>query len=162
MMLRFARAFIQALRLTLRGESLTPAHFRSLEAWNEAGLTKLNRAEQAAVAERVDLAALRLKLDGRPTSLELALQMLRHNLTEEYPRLIRLDDPHSMTVVQSSNLNDQYRIAQFAESESISSPVIAPGAGRVERALAEFAVHRGAAIRALVASIGDRPFKRNL
>lgn len=123
MMMRYARAFIQALRLTLRGETLTPAHYRPLEAWIEAGLTKLNRAEQVA-AERVDLSALQLKLDGRPTSLEITLKMLRHNLTEEYPRLIRLDDPHSMTVVQSSNMNDQYRIAQFAAADAVSSTAL--------------------------------------
>lgn len=133
-MLRFARAFIQALRLTLRGESLTPAHYRPLEAWIEAGLVKLKRAERIAAAERVDLSALRLKLDGRPTSLELSLRMLRHNLTEEYPRLILLDDPHSMTVVQSSNLNDQYRVSQFAASETISS-------AQFRRALEELNTH---------------------
>jgi len=123
-MLRYLRAFIQALRLTLRGQSLTPAHYRPLAAWIEAGLTKLERAEQVAAAERVELSALRLKLDGRPTSLDISLKMLRHNLMEEYPRLIRLDDPHSMTVVQSSNLNDQYRISQFAESAVISSTAL--------------------------------------
>ena len=133
-MMRFARAFIQALRLTLRGETLTPAHFRALEAWIAAGLTQLERAERAAAAERVDLAALRLKLDGRPTSLETTLLMLRHNLTEEYPRLIRLDDLHSMTVVQSSNMNDQYRVGQFAESDAISSAAL-------RRALHELNAH---------------------
>lgn len=133
-MIRFARAVIQALRLTLRGETLTPAHYRPLEAWIETGLTKLERAEQVAAAERVDLSALQLKLDGRPTSLDITLKMLRHNLTEEYPRLIRLDDPHSMTVVQSSNLNDQYRISQFAESDAISSAAL-------RRALAELNDH---------------------
>ena len=120
-MIRYARAFIHALRLTLRGESLTPPRYRPLEAWIEAGSTKLKRAEQVAAAERVDLSALRLPLDGRPTSIETTLAMLRHNLTDVYPRLIRLDDPHSMTVVQSSNMNDQYRVAQFAAADALSS-----------------------------------------
>ena len=123
-MIRFARAFIQALRLTLRGESLTPAHYRRLEDWIATGMTLLVDAERVAAAAKVDPAALRLKLDGRQTSLETSLAMLRHNLAEEYPRLIRLDDPHSMTVVQSSNLNDQYRIGQFAAADAISSPAL--------------------------------------
>lgn len=123
-MIRFARAFLGALRLTLRGESPSPAHYRPLEAWIAAGLTRLEKAEEAAAADRVHLAALRLKLDGRPTSLDTTLNMLRHNLIEAYPRLIRLDDPHSMTVVQSSNLNDQYRVAQFAASDAISSAAL--------------------------------------
>lgn len=133
-MIRFARAFIQALRMTLRGQSLTPAHYRPLEAWIAAGLTKLERTEKVAAAEHIDLSALRLKLDGRPTSLAISLKMLRHNLTEEYPRLIRLDDPHSMTVVQSSNMNDQYRVAQFAAADAVSSPAL-------RRALADLDAH---------------------
>lgn len=133
-MIRFALAFIQALRLTLRGESLTPSHFRALEDWIATSMTLLADAERAAAAAKVDPAALRLKLDGRQTSLETSLAMLRHNLLEEYPRLIRLDDPHSMTVVQSSNLNDQYRIAQFAAAAAISSPAL-------RRALDELSEH---------------------
>ena len=124
-MMRFARAFLQALRLTLRGESVTPAHYRPLETWIRDGLTLLDTAERAAATERIDLVALKLKLDGRPTSLDITLNMLRHNLTEEYPRLMRLDDPHSMTVVQSSNMNDQYRVAQFTQSDVISSAACA-------------------------------------
>ncbi len=123
-MMRFTRAFLQALRLTLRGESPIPARFWPLEAWIGDGLTLLDRAERAAASDSVALAALELKLDGRMTSLESALAMARHNLTEVYPRLIRLDDPHSMTVVQSSNLNDQYRLSQFAESDLIASAAL--------------------------------------
>ncbi len=133
-MIRFARAFIQALRLTIRGESLTPPHFRALEDWIAISTTLLDNAERAAAAANVEPATLRLKLDGRQTSLETSLAMLRHNLLEEYPRLIRLDDPHSMTVVQSSNLNDQYRIAQFAAADALS-----PSALR--RALNELKTH---------------------
>ncbi|MYD09095.1 MAG: hypothetical protein F4X02_03535 [Chloroflexi bacterium] len=117
-MKRFLRALVQALRLTLKGESLTPRHFRPLEDWIARGLDLLNEAERAAAAQRLDLAALQLKLDGRPISLARTLQMLRHNLVNEYPRLIRLDDAFSMMVVSASNMNDQYRVSQFlAQSE---------------------------------------------
>lgn len=64
---------------------------------------------------------LQLKLDGRLTSLEQSLQMLRHNLKNEYPRLMRLNDPYSMMVVQSINMNDQYRISRFLEEGVIES-----------------------------------------
>ena len=47
--------------------------------------------------------------------------MVLHNLVNEYPRLIRLDDSYSLTVVQSSNMNDQYRVGQFAAADAISS-----------------------------------------
>lgn len=113
MMTRFFRALIQALRLTLRGESLAPPHYRPLETWIADGLILLDQARELAVAESMDLANLQLRLDGRPTSLARSLDMVRHNLVDEYPRLIRLDDPYSVMVIQSSNFNDQYRISQF-------------------------------------------------
>ncbi len=118
-MMRFLRALPQALRLTLKGESLTPRHYRPLEIWIARGLELLQRAERSAATEGLDLAALQLKLDGRPTSLERALQMVRYNLVDEYPRLIRLDDAYSMMIVNASNLNDQYRVAQFLALDAI-------------------------------------------
>ena len=69
-----------------------------------------------------DLDSLSLKLDGRPVTLLRSLDMLRHNLVNEYPRLIRLDDPFSMMVVQSSNFNDQYRLSQFLDADMLESP----------------------------------------
>ena len=118
-MMRFLRALPQALRLTLKGESLTPRHFRPLQAWIARGLNLLEGAERSAAAEGLDTAALQLQLDGRPTSLERTLQMLRHNFTNEYPRLIRLDDAWSMMVISASNLNDQYRVAQFLALDAL-------------------------------------------
>lgn len=118
-MMRFLRALTQALRLTLKGETLTPRHYRPLEAWIARGLELAGQVESAAAAQRLDLAALMLKLDGRPVSLERTLQMLRHNLANEYPRLIRLDDAYSMMVVSASNLNDQYRVSQFLAVDEI-------------------------------------------
>ncbi len=136
-MRRFLRAFALALWLTLRGKSPSPARFRPLERWIADGLHLLKRVMDEAAAEGMGGArreTLRLKLDGRPTSLESALGMARHNLDFEYPRLLRLDDPHALTVLQSSNLNDQYRIARFAESDLIESPAL-------KRSLSDLAAH---------------------
>lgn len=136
-MMRFLRAFREALRLTLRGETPTPAHFLPLAEWSAAGLRKLNAARQAAEADGQDLEHIALKLDGRPTSLEQTLQMLRHNLVNEYPRLMRLDDPFSMLVVQSSNMNDQYRLSQFLEQDAIQSKALRGALAELERHLRE-------------------------
>ncbi len=128
-MMRMIRAFLRALVLTLRGESFTPIQFRPLEAWIEVSLRQLDELIKEADKQGIDLAqrqAMQLKLDGRMTSLELSLQMLRHNLVNEYPRLIRQDDPFSMTVVLSINMNDQYRVGQFAASEAMATMQLKP------------------------------------
>ena len=82
-MIRFLRVLTEALRLTLRGETLTPARYRPLEVWIARGLELLQQVERTTAAQRVDPAALQLKLDGRPTSLERTLQMVRHNLVND-------------------------------------------------------------------------------
>ena len=117
-MIRTVRAFFRALQISLRGESLAPVHYRPLEAWMDAVGSQLALVIESADAQGFDRGQrqnLRLKLDGRLTSFEQTLQMLRHNLQNEYPRLIRVNDRYSMMVVQSINLNDQYRMLRFLE-----------------------------------------------
>ncbi len=123
-MKRAIRAFLRALGMTLRGESFAPAHFQPLLAWMDAVEAQLRVVLHSAEQQGLNQSqrqALQLKLDGRMTSLEQSLQMLRHNLKNEYPRLIRLNDSYSMMVVQSLNLNDQYRISRFLADGGIKS-----------------------------------------
>lgn len=123
-MRRVIRAFFGALQMTLRRESLAPAHYRPLTAWMGVVGSQLSLVLETADEHgfhQDQRKNLRLKLDGRLTSFEQSLQMLRHNLKNEYPRLIRLDDRYSMMVVQSINMNDQYRISRFLEEDLIES-----------------------------------------
>ncbi len=123
-MSRAIRAFFLALKMALRGESLAPAHFQPLTDWMdavEAQLALVLATADKQGLDQVQRQALQLKLDGRLTSLEQSLQMLRHNLKNEYPRLIRLNDGYSMMVVQSINMNDQYRVSRFLEDDLIGS-----------------------------------------
>ncbi len=116
-MMRFLRAVLEALRLTIRAETFVPRHYQPLADWIAEGLRLLDRVRECAASGGVALEEIALKLDGRPTSLERSLQMARHNLVNEYPRLMRMDDPFSMAVVQASNFNDHYRISQFLATE---------------------------------------------
>ena len=124
-MMRVVRAFFGALALTLRGQSPTPSHYAPLENWIDGASRRLAEVIARSDALGIDAggrAAIALKLDGRETSLDQTLRMLRHSLVNEYPRLMRLDDAFSMMVVQSINMNDQYRVSQFAASELIQAP----------------------------------------
>lgn len=123
-MMRLLRAIITALKMTVRGESLTPAHLRPLEDWIDEALRRLDETICAADARGIKASsrrAIALEIDGRPTDLELVLQMLRHNLVNEYPRLLRLDEPQAILVIQASNMNDEYRIGRFLTDDVIES-----------------------------------------
>lgn len=121
-MMRAARALARALYMSLRGESIAPAHYQALEAWMDAVGSELSTVIKSADAAGFDQYRrqnLQLKLDGRLTSFEQTLEMIRHNLQNEYPRLIRLDDRYSMMVVGAINMNDQYRVGRFLEDSLI-------------------------------------------
>ena len=123
-MLRYTRVFIKALQMTIRGETIASSHFKPLEDWIDEGLRLLATVTTTADAQgygQEKRGTIQLKLDGHLTSLEQSLQMVRHNLVNEYPKLIQLDDAYTMMVVQSSNMNDQYRISQFASADEIAS-----------------------------------------
>lgn len=126
-MLRYARAFVKALQMTINGESITPSYYQPLEEWIDRGLQQVALVLTSADANGLSSErrqSIKLKLDGHMTSLEQTLQMVRHNLIAEYPKLIQLDDPYTMMVIQSSNMNDQYRVSQFAVTEEITSPEV--------------------------------------
>jgi len=136
-MLRYLRAFIKAWQLTLRGEGVSP-HFRPLERWVEEGLRKVAQAVETADAHQINRARredIQLKLDGRMTSLEQTLEMVRHNLATVYPRLMRLDDPYAVMVIQSSNINDQYRVSQFALGDAVPSAELKQALAALDRHL---------------------------
>jgi len=123
-MMRPIRAFVKALQMTIKGETITPSHYQPLEVWIDAGLGILASVVTTADANHLSQdqrTQVKLKLDGHMTSLEQTLQMVRHNWINEYPKLIQLDDPYTMMVIQSSNMNDQYRVGRFATADEISS-----------------------------------------
>ena len=138
MMMRRFRAFVKAVQMTLRDKRAVPSHFQPLERWMDAGLQKAARVTAAADAHQINRAQrkdIQLKLDGRITSLEQTLEMVRHNLVNVYPRLMQLDDPYSMMVIQSSNINDQYRVSQFARCDAIASAELKQALEELERHL---------------------------
>jgi len=131
-MMRYVRAFIKALQMTARGETIdptpqTPSHYEPLESWINTGLQKLARVKTTADSNGLTQdrrETMTLKLDGRETNFEQTLQMVRHNMVTEYPKLIQLDDSYTMMVVQSSNMNDQYRVGQFMLSDDLTVPEV--------------------------------------
>lgn len=136
-MMRYARAFFKALQMTIKGESIVPTHYQPLEIWIDAGMQKLAHVITTTDnhgLSQTERQAIQLKLDGHVTSLEQTLQMVRHNFVNEYPKLIQYDDSYTMMVVQSCNMNDQYRVSQFANADKISS-------GEVKQALEDLNQH---------------------
>ena len=109
-MLRYLRAAVTTLRLTLRGEK--PPH-ADLYGWMDHTLALVEAVDNAASAAHVDTAALRVRVDGRDDSMALILKAIRYHTAEEYRYLLRHPTSSAFTAIHASNFNDQYRIERL-------------------------------------------------
>ena len=119
-MRRYARAFMTALRMTMRGETYTPQH-PNLTTWTGRTVVLVDAVFAVANANGVDLAArkaLVLHIDRRDVSMESILGTVRHHAAAEYPYLLRRDPGHALLAIRASNLNDSYRIERLCEQTS--------------------------------------------
>jgi hypothetical protein len=117
-MMRYFRAFVVALRMTLRGEQPPPPKHGALRQWMKEAVRLTDAVISLADANGMPLTAreeLRLIIDRRPISMETILKAVRYHLIEEYPHVLKHDEAHGLTAVYSSNLNDQFRVARLAE-----------------------------------------------
>jgi hypothetical protein len=117
MIRRYLRAFVGALRMTLRGETITP-QYPELIGWIEETTRRVDAVYEAAEASglcKAEREALILHLDKRDISMETILATVRHHSTQEYRRLVRDSTQHTFVAIHASNLNDRYRVAALGE-----------------------------------------------
>lgn len=121
-MIRYLRAFVVALGMTLRGQRPPPP--TPLEAWmtqTEALVDAVCKAADQAGLVTAQRKVLKLRIEGRDVSLDAVLGGVKFHVTQEYRYLLRHPTEHSLTAIYASNLNDQFRVARF------SALVTAPG-----------------------------------
>lgn len=124
--LRVLRAFILALKLTLRGEKLAPVALPSIVVWSRQLVEHVDAVDRAADAHGLDRAArqnLKLRLDGRMRNVEFVLATVRYHAAQEYPSLFQngLSSRH-LNAVYATNMNDQYWVIRLLELDALQSP----------------------------------------
>ena len=114
---RYTRAFVLALRFTLRGEKPPLLKLRDeqpdLTAWWSESVLLVEAIERAAAVQGVDPAALKLRVDRRDISMKTILATVRYHAERDYPYLIAHHDQHDQLALQSINLNDRYLVMQL-------------------------------------------------
>jgi len=112
-MIRYIRAVIKALRLTIQGEQLP---YQPLLEWIDQGQTlaqaAIITAEQAGF-DKAKRAQITVKADGREQSLDVILTAVKYHLEQEYPYLMQNLTEHSITAIYASNMNDQHLMHQL-------------------------------------------------
>lgn len=124
---QLARALIESIRLTLRGETYPAqpklARYPQTQAWiNEAG-TMLAAVETVARSEGFDPASLSLHIEGRDVKMDTILNGIRFHLSEEYPSLLASSSQYALLAIKATNLNDRYQVMRLEQSDSVPDPV---------------------------------------
>jgi len=98
--------------MTLRGDSPPNA---SLSEWIEQSARLVDGVIKTANVHRLNIAGLKVRLDGRDTNVEVVLATIQHHMNEEYPYLLRHTTRNSMNAIHASNLNDVYRVSALID-----------------------------------------------
>ncbi|MBZ0303544.1 MAG: hypothetical protein K8J31_27645 [Anaerolineae bacterium] len=119
MIYRYLRAFVIALRMTLRGESLPPGPDAPLREWMAQGIARLDLIDQLAAQQQIDPQQVVLRIDRRDISMSTILRTVRFHLTEEYPIMLRAVSEYALAAVYSNNLDDHYRVTRLEEAAAL-------------------------------------------
>jgi hypothetical protein len=118
MIAHYLRAFVLALKLTLRGKQIAPKH-PELDVWAREAARRVDHVYRTADTNGLNEAArkaLTLHLDGRDISMETMLASVRHHATQEYVKLLLDSTPHTFVAIYATNLNDCYHVAQLRDA----------------------------------------------
>lgn len=129
---RYLRALVITLRMALRGER--PPH-ADLYAWMDRTLALVAAAERAAAADRLDTDAVRVRVDGRDSSMALILKTIAYHARTEYRYVLRRPSSRALNMIAASNFNDQYRAERLLQA--VSAP-------RTRQVLAKLHAHLSA------------------
>jgi len=121
---RYVRAFVTALRFTMRGEQPPGLRHPELYAWIKALVVRVDAVYTAADSNGLDENArkvAKVKLDGRDMSLETILGTLRYHAEHEYPSLLATsaNRPVNLGAIQASNMNDRYWVLRLREEAAL-------------------------------------------
>jgi len=125
---RYLRAFVGALRLTLRGEKITPLpeRYPNLTAWWRETIRLTDAALSAADASALPAparAAWTRHIEGRTVSLETILTTVRYHAATEFPELMRVQGDYNYLALQATNINDLFLLRKLLdESTPTGSP----------------------------------------
>jgi hypothetical protein len=120
MIRRYLRAFVIALRMTLRGETPPPAPDAPLREWIAQALSRVEMVETLAARQQIDPAKVVLHLDMRDIRMSTILNTVRHHLTSEYPLLLRTPSSQSLNLLYANNMDDHYRVSRLEAAPDLA------------------------------------------
>ncbi len=125
---RYARAFIGALKMTLRGETIQPPAdpHPNLTAWWQT-TTRLTDAAFVNADNhgfpKSGRETLVLHIEGRDVSMETILKTVRFHADQEFPVLMRQGDKFGYLTMQATVMNDRFLVDKLAHAETLPDQI---------------------------------------
>ncbi len=127
--MRTIRALWIALRLTLSGRGQKPDPHPALSQWLAQGRAQLaevyRQAEASGWGEAIRR-EVRLRMAGRDISMQVILAQIHYHFEQVYPRMLQHDDPHQLTVIYASNMDDSARLEGLIALDSLRATPLRP------------------------------------
>lgn len=115
-MMRYLRAFVGALKMTLRGETPPPAPTAPLRQWVDETVRRTDNLIKACDAAGMDEAARKAVVqvvEGRRVNLNTVLLTIRFHAAQEYPTLLSSANDQALGALYGSNTNDHFLLMRF-------------------------------------------------
>ena len=132
LLVRYLRALVSAIKLTLRGEQLVPSHQSLLSQWMKRSAELVAAALEVAEAEGLDQAARRKRTftaEGRRTNMDTILTSVRFHALEEFPHLLSNFSQTSLTAIYATNVNDRFLISKLFDT--LEAGVLREAVGKI-------------------------------
>jgi hypothetical protein len=133
---RYARAFVTALRMTIRGQQPPGLRHPELYAWIRQMGVLVAELDTAITQVRLDKKAVTVRLDGRPLTLERVLQIFQYHAAQEFPSLLNTSGGRRFNIgaIHATNMNNRFWLILLREEKQLQQPT-------VQAALARLAEH---------------------
>lgn len=133
---RYLRAFFLAVKMTLRGEKLPERVQHPLAAWVTRYAALVDAVYQVGETSGLNREArlsAKIRIDGRPMSVETILAALRFHARQEYPSLFKNPVTREvMNTVYATNLNDHFWVTSLQKSEALQQPTVQAALAQLE------------------------------
>lgn len=116
---RLLRAFMTALRMTLRGQKPPESPRTVLEQWMKQTLVLTASTLAIAEANGLDAQARRqrtLTAEGRRTNMDTILASVAFHAAQEFPHLLTNTAQNALGAVYSTNLNDRFLVSRLFDA----------------------------------------------
>lgn len=120
MMRRYVQAFFKALAMTLRGEKpvANPRNQQkaALNQWVVNLGDYASRIERLATQQNLNTAEVVVRIDRQSMSMKMLIELLKFRAGTEYPNLLHKADKSGLSVIYTTNINDQHYITRLHDA----------------------------------------------